>query len=151
MLLFVAIGFLLVVIFLLISKMRSMEDAVRKEYEAKLVQWKIEEEKRIRKDAIKRSQSVTTGKVLEHIVPYFPEFKYNPKDVRFIGTPVDFIIFDGLSEGNVRKVVFAEVKTGKSRLSKGETQVKAAVKSGQVCWEEIRWSIPNETLFDDDE
>ena len=24
----------------------------------------------------------------EHLVPFFPGFKYNPKDVRFVGTPI---------------------------------------------------------------
>src|SRR3989442_11792730 len=72
-----------------------------------------EEEQRIREDAIKKSEAVIRGKVTEHLMPYLPEFKYNPKDVRFIGTPVDLLVFDGLSEGEVKQIVFIEVKTGR--------------------------------------
>ncbi len=45
--------------------------------------WKQIEEKNIREDAIKKSQAVIMGKITEHLVPYFPDFKYNPKDLRF--------------------------------------------------------------------
>jgi predicted Holliday junction resolvase-like endonuclease len=38
---------------------------------------------------------VTFGKVTEHFIPDLPDFAYNPKDARFLGSPVDFIVFDG--------------------------------------------------------
>jgi len=100
--------------------------------------WKQKFEQEIRKDAIERSKSVIMGKVTEHLVPYMPDFKYNPKDVRFIGSPIDLIIFDGLDEGNIRKIVFAEIKTGKASLSEREKKVKKAVESKMVSWELIR-------------
>jgi hypothetical protein len=77
--------------------------------------WKRDYTKEVRRDAVHRSQAATLGKVYEHLIPYLPDFRWNPKDARFLGTPVDFLIFDGLSEGHVRAVVFVEVKTGTSR------------------------------------
>ena len=74
----------------------------------------------------------------EHIAPYLPDFGYNPKDARFIGSPVDFVVFDGLSNGTVVQVVFIEVKSGSSALTGRERQVRDAVKSGRVRWEELR-------------
>ena len=101
--------------------------------------WKQTEEKNIREDAIKRSQAVIMGKVTEHLVPFFPDFKYNPKDVRFLGTPVDFVVFDGLSDGDVlKKVTFLEVKTGKSAgLSNRERHVRNCIDIKNVCYEII--------------
>ena len=97
-----------------------------------------QEEKRIREDAIKRSEAVVTGKVTEHLIPFFPDFKYNPKNVRFLGTPVDLVIFDGLSEGEVKNIVFVEVKTGKTaNLSTRERQVRDCVQNKNVIWEII--------------
>lgn len=123
-------------------------DTIRKEQKelasgeanTQLQQWKTEQEKLIRQDAIQRSQAVTVGKVTEHLVPYLPDFVYNPKDARFIGSPVDFIIFDGLNdeEGNVREVVFVEIKTGKSSLTPRERQVRNAIKECKVKWVELR-------------
>ena len=100
--------------------------------------WKLDEEKKIRQDAVKKSEAVTRGKVTEHLIPYFPDFEYNPKDARFLGTPVDFIVFDGLSEGEMNKVVFIEVKSGKTdTLSKREKLVRECVDRGKVSYEII--------------
>ena len=61
--------------------------------------WKARYTRAVRQDAIQRSLAVTAGKVLEQLVPYLPAFPFNPKDVRFLGSPVDFVVFDGLSDG----------------------------------------------------
>ncbi len=113
----------------------------RREAAVQLEQWKDEQEKIIRQDAIQKSQSVTFGKITEHFIPYLPHFKYNPKDARFIGSPVDLIVFDGLNDGELRDVVFIEVKTGVSNLSTRERQIRDAVRSGRVQWLEIRPSF----------
>lgn len=119
----------------------ELREAAEQEAQVQLEQWKREWEERIRQDAIHRSQAVTVGKVTEHIVPYLPEFRYNPKDARFIGSPIDFIVFDGLSDGEVRGIVFVEVKTGKSGLSTRERRIRNAVRSKMVQWEELRISL----------
>jgi predicted Holliday junction resolvase-like endonuclease len=40
---------------------------------------------------------------------------------------VDFVIFDGLDDKELRKVVFIEVKTGHPTLTRREKQVKEAI------------------------
>jgi len=86
----------------------------RREAMVQFQRWKEEQERLIRRDAIQRSRAVTLGKVTEHFMPYLPDFIYNPKDARFMGSPIDFVVFDGLSEGEVKNIVFVEVKTGVS-------------------------------------
>ena len=100
--------------------------------------WKARHSRTVRKDAVRRSMAVTTGKVFEQLVPYMPGFEFNPKDARFLGSPVDFVVFDGLSEGDVRSVVFVEVKTGDAKLSHRERQVRDAVEAGRVEFAEHR-------------
>lgn len=99
-------------------------------------QWKTDYEIEIRQDAARRSFAVTRGKITEHIVPYLPGFDLNPKDIRFIGTPIDLIAFDGLNDPNSDgiEIVFIEIKTGKSALSAREKAVKAAVERRNVSW-----------------
>jgi predicted Holliday junction resolvase-like endonuclease len=70
------------------------------------------------------SKAVHLGFSAEQLAPYLPGFKYNPADVRFLGQPVDFVVFDGLTGGELRQVIIVEVKTGKSSLSKIERQIK---------------------------
>jgi len=100
--------------------------------------WKSRFTRTLRLDAVQRSQAVTVGKVTEQLIPYFPDFEWNPKDARFLGSPVDFLVFDGLADGNVRQVMFVEVKTAGGSLSPRERQVREAIQAGRVAWTELR-------------
>lgn len=100
--------------------------------------WKARYTRAIRRDAIERSLAVTAGKVHEQLVPYLPDFPFNPKDVRFLGSPVDFVVFDGLADGAVARIVFLEIKTGGSELSTRERRVRDAVEDGLIEWRELR-------------
>lgn len=100
--------------------------------------WRAKHTSSIRADAVARSLAVTVGKVSEQLVPYLPGFGYNPKDARFLGSPVDFVVFDGLDAGVLRRVVFLEVKTGAAALSSRERQVRDAIESGRIAWDELR-------------
>jgi predicted Holliday junction resolvase-like endonuclease len=103
--------------------------------------WKKEYEKTIRKDAASKSQSTLIGKITEHFIPYLPDFPYNPQDARFLGAPIDFIVFDGMSEGELKEIVLVEVKTNKGSLSKRERQLRDAVNGGKVKWTQVRRKV----------
>jgi predicted Holliday junction resolvase-like endonuclease len=118
---------------------RQQRDIALREASVALERWKSESETFIRSDAIGRSQSVIVGKVTEHLVPYLPDFRFNPKDARFVGSPVDLMVFDGLDEGELRNIFFIEVKTGaSSSLSSRQRQIRDAVQAGRVKWIELR-------------
>lgn len=120
---------------------RAKELPTQAEQAARLLfqDWAAKEEARIREDAIRKSEAVIKGKITEHLIPFFPEFKYDPKDARFIGTPVDLMVFDGLSEGVLREIVFLEVKTGKGAdLSSRERLIRNGVDAKKVRYEVIR-------------
>ena len=104
--------------------------------------WKVRYTRTIRADAVQRSQAVTRGKVHEQLVPYLPDFPFDARDARFLGSPVDLVVFDGLAEGRVRRVVFLEVKTGGAGLSGRERGVRDAIRSRQVEWAELRVGPP---------
>ena len=122
----------------LVQVRHDIERAERQNALSKLQEWKIETEVAIRQDALARSAYVTIGKVSEHIAPYMPDFPYNPKDARFIGSPIDLLVFDGCDEGFVQQVVFLEIKSGNSRMSPRQKQVRDAVLEGRVVWREMR-------------
>ena len=125
----------------LLAARKDQRDLAIRESRRLLAEWKAEQEQQIRQDAIQRSQAVTLGKITEHLVPHLPNFQFNPKDVRFIGSPIDFIIFDGLNDeatNQVREVVFLEIKTGTSALTRRERLVRDAVRAGRVKW--MEWS-----------
>lgn len=92
----------------------------------------------IRETAIKQSRAVLSGQFSEQIAPYLPEFPFKPTEVRFIGKPVDFVVFKGMDEKKIDEVVFVEVKTGKSQLSPIEKSLKEAIENKKIRWTEYR-------------
>lgn len=100
--------------------------------------WKARYTHRIRQDAVQRSQAVIAGKVSEQLLPYLPGFTFNPKDVRFLGSPVDFVVFDGLAAGKLDRIVFVEAKTGDATLTGRERQIREVVAARRIEWNEWR-------------
>jgi len=96
------------------------------------------QERLARNDAVKRSRAVLTGQIAEQLAPFLPDFPGDAADARFLGKPVDYIVFDGLSGGLPLSVSFIEIKTGKSSLTPAEKAIKEAVLAGRVYWREYR-------------
>lgn len=116
---------------------KTLEENFRKEYETKFQEWKQKEEEKIRKDAISRSTATILGRIGEQLAPLLLLTNYgiNPKEVRFLGQPVDFIAFKGLEEGNLEEIIFIEVKSGKSKnLTARERAIKKAIEEKRVSW-----------------
>lgn len=110
-------------------------ETIHKQVEIQSREWQQKEEERIRRDAIRRSREVIHGKVTEHLIPFFQGFPWNPADARFLGSPIDFVVFDGLSEGDVREVILVEVKSGSRKvMSARERSVEQCIKRGNVSF-----------------
>ena len=74
----------------------------------------------------KKSSEVRLGKTVENVAPFFDKWPYDSGNFRFLGNPIDGISF------NDDEIVFVEIKTGMSRLSKNQTKVKSLIKDGKV-------------------
>lgn len=95
-----------------------------------------------RRDAIMKSRAVLGGQFSEQLAPFLPNFKFLPSECRFIGKPIDLVVFKGMDEKKINEVVFVEVKSGNAKLSPQETNLKETIKNKRVRWEEYR--IPEE-------
>lgn len=107
-----------------------------------LDRWKNEHTKEIRKDSVNRSRSTLKGKITEQMAPLLQEFPYAPADARFIGNPIDFVVFDGYTEakdgpGASINVVLVEIKKGTGRLTREESLIKKAVEEGRMSWKTL--------------
>jgi predicted Holliday junction resolvase-like endonuclease len=113
-------------------------------FRAKMEQWKIETEKKIREDALARSRAVLKGKLAEQLAPIFKVFGYDPSDARFIGNPVDYIIFDGYTKVKEKAedipitVVLVDVKTGGANLTYEQMKIKQGIEKGLVKFEVVK-------------
>lgn len=98
-----------------------------------------------RKKSLDAQRNFVRGQVGEHFTPFMPDFPYNPTDCQFLGKPIDYVIFqnvsecvDGLVDISEVQIILADVKTGNSRLTKSQEVIKKAITNGQVYFKEFR-------------
>jgi len=126
---------------------KAQISAIEARYRAEFEIWKLESAGEIRKDSVNRSRSTLKGKIAEQMAPLLPEFRFNPADARFIGSPVDYIIFDGLTDvaddkKSEIRIVFMDIKFGAGTLTRTQRIIRDAVHSQQIHWETLRVADP---------
>ncbi|HUI70957.1 MAG TPA: Holliday junction resolvase-like protein [Spirochaetia bacterium] len=98
-----------------------------------------------RRDSVERSRSSLKGQIAEQMLPLLPGFLYVPADARFLGDPIDYVVFNGytdLRDGGANdgdlEIVLLEVKQGRSALSPVQRSVARSVEQGRVRFEICR-------------
>ena len=91
-----------------------------------------------RKEAIMKSRAVLGGQFSEQLAPYLPNFKYLPTECKFLGKPIDFLVFKGMDEKKIDEVVFVEVKSENAKLNQHEKNLKETIEKKRVRWVEYR-------------
>jgi predicted Holliday junction resolvase-like endonuclease len=114
-------------------------------YQFRIFKLKLDFQRQI-KDATKRSvdqsRSTLKGQIAEQMAPVLPGFSYLPADARFLGDPIDYVVFNGrtnlANNGSVEQeleIVLLEVKHGQSNLSPVQRAIAKAVEAGRVRFE----------------
>jgi predicted Holliday junction resolvase-like endonuclease len=91
-----------------------------------------------RKDTANRQRSTIKGDISETLAPWSMDCVDSVKELRFLGSPIDFVGFKGLDGEGEIDIKFIEIKSGKSRLSKNQRRIRDAIIAGRVGWAEIR-------------
>jgi len=123
---------------------------VRSHFERLFHRWQAEQNeiwqlqiRDARKQAINQSRAVLGGKFTEQMAPYLPQFNYDPTEARFIGTPIDLMVFPGLAQGKVKEIVIMEIKSGQNcQLTTAQQQIRGLIENGMVRWEQINHEAP---------
>ena len=112
---------------------------IKAEYEQYIAELELEHQQALiaaQKRSVNTSRAVLKGKMAE---------QYLPSDAKFLGDPVDYVVFDGYSdfrdgEGEAEdiEVVLIDIKSGGARLTKGQQAIARAVQEGRVRFETIR-------------
>jgi len=100
-----------------------------------------------RRDSVQKSRSTLKGQIAEQMAPLLPGFPYLPADARFLGDPIDYVVFGGYtdlrdngSDASVLDIVLLEVKQGASSLSPFQRAIARSVQEGRVRFEILRIS-----------
>ena len=121
---------------------------IKAEYEQYITELAREHELALiaaKKRSVNTSRAVLKGKMAEQMAPIMPQFQYLPSDARFLGDPIDYVVFNGYShfrdgEGRAEdiEVVLIDIKSGGARLTKGQQAIAQAVAEGRVRFETLR-------------
>ena len=121
---------------------------IKAEYERYIAELELEHQQALlsaQKRSVNTSRAVLKGKMAEQLAPIMPEFRYLPSDAKFMGDPIDYVVFDGYSEfrdgdglAEDIEVVLIDIKSGGARLTKGQQAIAQAIQDGRVRFETIR-------------
>ena len=144
MLIGAAIGVVLTTIIL----SHSRNGRIKAEYEHYIAELELEHQQALthaQKRSVNTSRAVLKGKMAEQLAPIMPQFEYLPSDAKFLGDPVDYVVFDGytdLRDGEGRpediEIVLIDIKSGGARLTKGQVAIAQAIQAGRVRFETVR-------------
>ena len=131
---------------LILSQTRNGK--IKAEYERYIAELQLEHQQALtqaQKRSVNTSRAVLKGKMAEQFAPILPEFQYLPSDAKFLGDPVDYVVFDGYTDlrdgqGKVDDVemVLIDIKSGGARLTKGQQAIAQAIQQGRIRFETIR-------------
>lgn len=130
------------------AKVAAEQAKIIQEYAARIHQLEAQQHDAIthaRRAGAQQSRAVLKGKMAEQMAPLLPGFNYWPSDARFLGDPVDYIVFNGYSackDGGASaadmEIVILDVKQGKSTLNQSQRQIAQAIEAGRVRFEVVR-------------
>jgi hypothetical protein len=95
-----------------------------------------------KKAAVRRSRSALSGMFAEQLAPYLPNFPFSPTEAKFIGAPIDFLVFRGMDDRRIEEVIFVEAKSGSARLNHNEHSLKETIDNKRVRWHEYHVPAP---------
>jgi predicted Holliday junction resolvase-like endonuclease len=85
------------------------------------------------------AKAVNIGFILERLAPAMKGFRFSRNDCRSLFDPIDYVIFEGLdAKGVVSRIIFADIKTGGSRLKSVQREIRSAVESGKWKWKRMK-------------
>ncbi|MCU4368437.1 Holliday junction resolvase-like protein [Acinetobacter courvalinii] len=121
---------------------------VQAEYEKYIAELELQHKQALldaQKRSVNTSRAVLKGKMAEQFAPILPEFQYLPSDAKFLGDPVDYVVFDGYTDfrdgdGTAEdiEVILLDIKSGGARLSKGQQAIAQAIREGRIRFETLR-------------
>lgn len=116
---------------------------IEKFWKSQFENWKLTDGQKMVDKSVNASRAIIRGKGMENVAAFLPEFKYLPSDSRFLGSPVDMLVFNNMSSvrdgrGGEIEIVFLDVKTGDSNLTPVQRKIKEAVAFKRVRWETLK-------------
>lgn len=111
-------------------------------YEAKIIAMNKKEEKfnekeqKIRDIAVEKGRNEAKKIVNNVVLPIFRKLKLNPFDVKPILSPVDFLVFDGMTDKDkIKNIIFLSKISKINSLNLIRNQIKEIISKKNYTWQ----------------
>ena len=108
----------------------------------------------LRSDIANNQRANIKGKVAETFAPFLYGFPFKPSECKFLGAPIDYVVFEGLDDRNIKGIHFLEVKSDTAKLSKHQKHIKDLIdslKTDKVTFSEFNFQSQKENPKDENE
>jgi predicted Holliday junction resolvase-like endonuclease len=93
-----------------------------------------EREHEIRMAATQRGQRAAR-KRLKRIAPFFVERRIVPQDVKVIFSPVNYVVFQGMTDGEPKSIDLIDGPAASSSHEKAQKSIERAIQKGNLEWQ----------------
>ena len=111
-------------------------------YEAKIIAMSkkeekfSEKEKKIRERAVEKGRNEAKKIVNNVVLPIFRKLKLNPFDVKPILNPIDFLVFDGMTDKDkIKNIIFLSKISNIESLNLIRKQIKEIISKRNYLWQ----------------
>lgn len=106
-----------------------------------------EEENNIREESRKRGREQVPKLINQSLNKNFSKLKYDPYDVKAILHPIDFVVFDGMNNGQVENVTLLSNKTTNPHLQNIHKAIAEAINTKSYDWKILHVSEEGEVTY----
>ncbi len=124
-----------------------VRSTARAQIDAELTRWRSQELYSVRREALDRARPEVQRRVGSTIASWTHSFPFRQEDARFIGHPIDYVVFEGYSEVRARRedaitrVTFVRARSDGSVDPDAEL-VRQCVAAGRVEWRTLEVGGP---------
>jgi len=115
----------------------------------------LQKEEKLKQDK-KKIQAVETAKgqvavkkiIKNSLEPKFKKLNFNPYDVKVLNHPIDFVVFDGDHDGDVRNVTLLTYRDTNPNLQKLHKGIESAIQQKDYDWKLLRISREGQANYE---
>lgn len=100
-----------------------------------------EKEGELREQAAERGRRKVNIIITSSMIKELARMKFNPYDIKSLMHPVDFVVFDGMVDGELEQVLFLSKKSSIPGLSTARKQIASVVSEKRYNWKIARVGV----------
>ncbi len=82
--------------------------------------------------SVRQASATNLGFILERIATTLPTFPLKSTECRSLFDPIDYVAFPGADSGAVESIHFVEIKSGRSKLTPRQKEIRDVVERGRI-------------------